>query len=120
MYTYKVGDRVMWLTSFAMAANVLVGDLGTVVELGKVAGEYFIRPDTLRGSLPRGFPGWLAREKSLVRVSLVQAAFVQAGISPPLQLEDILPDRDNRQAVSVSKECPCGISRAICDYHRSI
>jgi len=87
MHTYKVGDRVLWLKDYANGAAVRASDTGTVVELGKMAGEYIIRPDFARGEWGHWLSGWIARDQDI--------------------------------ALAPNLECPCGIFRGICDYHRN-
>jgi hypothetical protein len=88
---FSIGDRVKWVRDNAMLADVRAGDLGTVTVYETVPKGYRVKPDVTRNAVSL-FPhlGWFVDENDIVLVS----------------------------PAPTSIECPCGIVKADCDYHR--
>jgi len=117
MKHFSVGDRVQWTKNFAMAANVRKGDTGTVTFAASGNNICRVAPDINRGGIPRGCgpgTGFFAYEGDLAPIE----AFIRA------DGEIVCPDchmasSQHHQKCGVAAiECPCGIHRTQCDYHR--
>jgi hypothetical protein len=101
MSQFEVGDRVKWTRD---TSEVVEGDLGTIIIAYPLKDTYLVKLDIKRVSRSRV----LARPSELVRADgevVCRECHIAKG-------------RHHQKCRAMTIECPCGIRRAQCDYHR--